>query len=125
MTPVTDLRAALDAAVASLADDDSPKSAPTLERPKRPGHGDYGTNAAMLLAPVLRQPPRDVAARLGDELQARLGPAVERIEVAGPGFLNLFLADLWYAAALDGVLAAGERFGAGGAVPPRRINLEF
>jgi arginyl-tRNA synthetase len=125
MTPVTDIRAALDAAVASLADDDAPKSAPTLERPKQAGHGDYATNAAMLLAPVLRQPPRDVAARLGDELQGRLGAALERVEVAGPGFLNLFLADAWYAAALDGVLAAGERFGAGGADPPRRINLEF
>jgi arginyl-tRNA synthetase len=125
MTPVTDLRAALDAAVASLADDDAPKSAPTLERPKQAGHGDYATNAAMLLAPVLRQPPRDVAARLGDELQVRLGTALERIEVAGPGFLNLFLADAWYAAALDGVLAAGERFGAGGVESPQRINLEF
>ena len=125
MTPVTDLRAALDAAVASLADDDSPKSAPTLERPKQAGHGDYATNAAMLLAPVLRQPPRDVAARLGDELQVRLGAALERTEVAGPGFLNLFLADGWYAAALDGVLAAGDAFGGGGVESPRRINLEF
>jgi arginyl-tRNA synthetase len=125
MTPVADLRAALDAAVAALADGGAPKAAPTLERPKQSGHGDYATNAAMLLAPLLRRSPRDVAALLGDELRERLGPALERVEVAGPGFLNLFLADAWYATALDGVLAAGEGFGGGGADPPRRVNVEF
>jgi arginyl-tRNA synthetase len=125
MTPVAELRAALEAAVAALGDGAAPKSAPTLERPKQAGHGDYATNAAMLLAPLLREPPREVAERLGDELQQRLGPVLERVEVAGPGFLNLFLADSWYAAALDGVLAAGEAFGGGGADPVRRINLEF
>jgi arginyl-tRNA synthetase len=125
VTAVADLRSALQDAVASLADGGTPKAAPTLERPKQAGHGDYATNAAMLLAPVLRRPPRDVAASLGEELQGRLGPALERVEVAGPGFLNLSLADGWFAAALDGVLAAGERFGGGGADPPRRVNLEF
>jgi arginyl-tRNA synthetase len=54
-TPVTDLRSALQDAVAALADGSSPKAAPTLERPKQAGHGDYATNAAMLLAPVLRR----------------------------------------------------------------------
>ena len=124
-TPVTDLRSALEDAVAALADGASPKAAPTLERPKQSGHGDYATNAAMLLAPVLRRPPRDVAADLGEELQARLGPALERVEVAGPGFLNLVLADGWYAGALDAVLGVGEDFGGGGAAPPLHVNLEF
>jgi len=125
MTPIADLRAAVEAAVAALGDGGPPRAAPTLERPKQAGHGDYATNAALLLAPVLRQSPRDVAARLADALQARLGTALQRVEVAGPGFLNLFLADAWYLGALDGVLAAGDRFGAGGADPPRRVNLEF
>jgi arginyl-tRNA synthetase len=124
-TPVTDLRSAVEDAVAALADGASPKAAPTLERPKQSGHGDYATNAAMLLAPVLRRPPRDVAADLGEELQGRLGPALERVEVAGPGFLNLVLADGWYAGALDAVLGAGEDFGGGGAAPPLHVNLEF
>jgi arginyl-tRNA synthetase len=124
-TPVTDLRSALQGAVAALADGGSPKAAPTLERPKQAGHGDYATNAAMLLAPVLRRSPRDVAAELGEELKTRLGPALERVEVAGPGFLNLVLADAWYAGALEAVLAAGEDFGGGGAAPVRNVNLEF
>ncbi len=124
MTPVTDLRAAVQAAVAALATD-GVRSAPTLERPKQAGHGDYATNAALVLAPALKSRPRDVAERLGGELQRRLGDTLERVEVAGPGFLNLFLADPWYARALDWVLAAGESFGAGAPAVPLRVNLEF
>ena len=125
-TPVTDLRSALDAAVAALADGASPKAAPTLERPKQAGLGDYSTNAAMLLAPVLRRSPRDVAADLGEELQARLGPALERVEVAGPGFLNLVLADAWFAGALDARpgRGGGLRRRRGGAAPSTSI-VEF
>jgi arginyl-tRNA synthetase len=124
VTPVTDLRAAVEAAAAGLANG-APKSRPTLERPKQADHGDYATNAALLLAPVVKAPPREVAERLGGELRDRLGDALERVEVAGPGFLNLFLADAWYVEALDWVLAAGEGFGGAGAAPALRVNVEF
>ncbi len=97
----------------------------TLERPPRADFGDYSTNAALLLAPGLDTPPREVAARLGEELTRRLGGALERFEVAGPGFLNLFLSEAWYRDALAEVLAAGEQFGAGGAARPERILVEF
>jgi arginyl-tRNA synthetase len=52
-------------------------------------------------------------------------PGVERAEVAGPGFLNLFLADEWYARALAEMLAAGDAFGGGSAAPPQRIQVEM
>jgi arginyl-tRNA synthetase len=97
----------------------------TLERPPRPDFGDYSTNAALLLAPALGAPPREVAQRLGAELQGRLGGKLERFEVAGPGFLNLFLSTEWYRGALAEVLAAGEGFGVGGAARPERILVEF
>jgi arginyl-tRNA synthetase len=126
VTPIAQLRAAVEAAAGGLADGaGTPKSRPTLERPKQAGHGDYATNAALVLAPVVGAPPRDVAARLSDALSERLGPALERIEVAGPGFLNLFLADAWYAAAVDFVLDAGDAFGALAPEAPERVNLEF
>jgi arginyl-tRNA synthetase len=96
-----------------------------LERPPRPELGDYSTNAALLLAPGLAQPPRDVAQQLGTALQQRLGSGLARFEVAGPGFLNLFLAPSWFQAALAEVLHAGERFGAGGATSRERILMEF
>jgi arginyl-tRNA synthetase len=125
VTPVTDLRAAVEAAASALANGGPAKSRPTLERPKQADHGDYATNAALVLAPVLKAPPREVAERLVDALRDRLGDALERVEVAGPGFLNLFLADPWYVDALDWVLAAGEGFGGGGATPALRVNVEF
>ena len=125
MTPVTDLRAAVEAAATALANGGATKSQPTLERPKQADHGDYATNAALVLAPVLKAPPREVAERLGGALRDRLGDALDRVEVAGPGFLNLFLADAWYVGALDWVLAAGEGYGGGSASPALRINIEF
>jgi arginyl-tRNA synthetase len=96
-----------------------------LERPPRPDFGDYSTNAALLLALGLGAPPREVAERLGKELEQRLDASLERFEVAGPGFLNLFLADRWLAGSLAEILAGGESFGAGGADPPERIVVEF
>jgi arginyl-tRNA synthetase len=125
VTPVTDLRAAVEAAAAGLADGGTARSRPTLERPKQADHGDYATNAALVLAPVVKAPPREVAERLSGALRDRLGDALERVEVAGPGFLNLFLADPWYVGALDWVLAAGEGFGGGVAQRSLRVNVEF
>jgi arginyl-tRNA synthetase len=125
--PVDLLRAAVEAAASAAAGEDAPapKSRPTLERPRQADHGDYATNAAMLLAPVMKAAPREVAGRLAEELTAGLGASLERVEVAGPGFLNLFLSDAWYLDALGHVLAAGERFGAGSAAAFEKVNVEF
>jgi arginyl-tRNA synthetase len=124
--PLSTLRTAVaDASAALRSGDGASGTAPTVERPKREGFGDYSTNAAMLLAPTVGAPPREIAERLGAALAERLGGGLERFEVAGPGFLNLFLADDWHAAALGHVLDAGERFGAGGAAAPERILVEF
>jgi arginyl-tRNA synthetase len=126
VTPIEDLRSAVEAAVAELRNGGpAPSSTPTLERPKKAGFGDFSTNAAMLLAPALKAPPREIAERLGAALQERLGSQVERIEVAGPGFLNIFLADDWYTAAAGQVLAAGDGYGGGTADPRERIQVEF
>lgn len=97
----------------------------TLERPPRPDFGDYSTNAALLLAPALGLAAREVAERLGAELKRRLGEDLERFEVAGPGFLNLFLADSWLLQALGRVLSAGEGLGVVRAPSPERVLVEF
>jgi arginyl-tRNA synthetase len=125
--PVDQLRAAVEAAASAAAGADAPapKSRPTLERPRQADHGDYATNAAMLLAPVMKAAPRDVAGRLAEELTAGLGASLERVEVAGPGFLNLFLSDAWYVDALGHVLAAGDRFGSGSAPVFEKVDVEF
>jgi arginyl-tRNA synthetase len=127
VTPLQDLRAAVEAASAALRNGDGAKggSAPSVERPRRDGFGDYSTNAAMLLAPSVGAPPREIAERLGQQLEQRLGDGLDRYEVAGPGFLNLFLADTWHAEALAHVLERSEAFGAGGATVKERILVEF
>ncbi len=97
----------------------------TLERPRRAQFGDYSTNAALLLAPGVGVSPRELAERLGGALQARLGVSLERFEIAGPGFVNLFMSDAWVTAALAHLLEAGDRFGSGGATAPERVLVEF
>jgi arginyl-tRNA synthetase len=98
---------------------------PRLERPPKPDFGDYSTNAALLLAPELGEQPRVIAERLGDALGSRLGPAVDKVEIAGPGFLNLFMSDSWYLAAVAGLVAAGDRYGDGEPAMRERIGVEF
>ncbi len=124
--PFEELAATVRAAVAGVrGTGEAPAAQPTLDRPRRKGLGDYSTNAAMLLAPVLGEAPRDVAARLAAELSGLLGDDLDRVEVAGPGFLNLVLTDAWHERALRWILDAGERFGAGGAERPERVLIEF
>ena len=84
-----------------------------LERPPKPDFGDYSTNAAMLRAPLEGKPPREVASTLAEELKAKLGDDVDRIEVAGPGFLNLFMSESWYRRMVATALEQGEEFGRG------------
>jgi arginyl-tRNA synthetase len=95
----------------------------TLERPGDAEHGDYATNAALRLAGARRQAPRELAAELVDAAQSL--PEVDRAEVAGPGFVNLFLGDAWFAGALREILDAGEGFGGGFAEPRQRIQVEM
>jgi arginyl-tRNA synthetase len=122
-TPIEDLRAAVGDAAAELRNGDPADF--TLERPRQAGFGDFSTNAAMLLAPALKAPPREIAERLGEGLSARLGDQVERVEVAGPGFLNLFLSDAWYTGAAARILEADDAWGAGVAERPERVLVEF
>ncbi len=121
-TPLDNLKTAVQAAAAGLKNG-GPSDRLSLERPKKAGFGDYSTNAAMLLAPALGEPPRAIAEKLGAALQEALGAHVEKVEIAGPGFLNLFLSDAWYLQAVDGVLAAGDAFGAG--EEGERVQVEF
>jgi arginyl-tRNA synthetase len=136
--PVSELRGAVSETAAALAGNGVGRKRPArpdaqrglstqprLDRPPRADFGDYSTNAAMLLAPTLGEQPRAIAERLGDALGERLGESVERVEIAGPGFLNLFMADAWYLDSLAGMREAGERFGAGGAEPAEKVNVEF
>ncbi len=103
--PVDGIRAAVAAAVRDLAGEGAAE--PALDPSPRPEMGDYSSNAAMILAKPLGRPPREVAAGLIPAIESRLGDSVDRLEIAGPGFINLFLNDRWYRRAGHGLAAAG------------------
>jgi len=124
---VAALRGAVEGAARALRDGEPIEPSPTLERPPKPELGDYSSNAAMLLAGAMGDNPRAVAERLRGVLEADDGLAgsLERIEVAGPGFINFFLADAWYLRALGDLLAAGENLGPSPTPDPEKVLVEF
>jgi len=94
-----------------------------LERPGDETHGDYATNAAMRLAGARKQPPRAIAEELVEHA-GRL-PDVERAEIAGPGFVNLWLTPSWFGDALAEILAAGDAYGGGSAAVKEKVQVEM
>jgi len=97
---------------------------PALDPSPRPEMGDYSTNAAMMLAKPLGRPPREIASELASAIEAELGSSLEKTEIAGPGFINLFLGDAWYREATTAMAPAG----AAEVEPvsdPERIIVEF
>jgi arginyl-tRNA synthetase len=121
--PIAELRSTVAEAASALRD--GKRVEPTLERPPKADLGDYSSNAAMLLAGPLGAPPREVAERLRAELSERLGESAERIEVAGPGFVNLFLSDGWYRSTIAGLAAAGASPELASPEPAERVMVEF
>jgi arginyl-tRNA synthetase len=93
------------------------------EVPREASHGDYASNAAMTLARRARQPPRKVAEAIVTHFPRTA--AVDRVETAGPGFLNVFLSPRWCADALAAILAAGPAYGRSEAGRGQRVLLEF
>ncbi len=94
-----------------------------LERPKQALHGDYACNLAMQLAKPLKRSPRDIAQALIAALPA--SPVVEKVEIAGAGFINVFLTTSAKQSVVSSVLQAGNgyghiQFGAG-----RKVQVEF
>ncbi|MSO79273.1 MAG: arginine--tRNA ligase [Acidimicrobiia bacterium] len=118
------LVAALRAALAEVGFSE-PAGGVALEPPKHRDHGDWSSPVALPVAKEVGEKPRDVAAKIVERLEAMRPPHVERIEIAGPGFINIHLAPTWLHDVLRVVVAEGEAFGRGDALAGGRINLEF
>ncbi|HEX4868032.1 MAG TPA: arginine--tRNA ligase [Acidimicrobiales bacterium] len=97
-----------------------------LERPGRREHGDWSSNVALATAKAHGRVPRELAAELVARLSAAPPAHVERVEIAGPGFVNFHLRESWLHDVLQDVIAGGEegfaRLDVGGG---RKVNVEF
>ncbi|MDP9429770.1 MAG: arginine--tRNA ligase [Actinomycetota bacterium] len=94
-----------------------------VERPKNPEHGDYATNVALRLAKPAGQPPRAVAEVVAGELRAQ--PGIAAVDVAGPGFLNVTLAQGALGRIAVDAVTAGAAYGHTDSLAGQRLNLEF
>ena len=94
-----------------------------LDRPKQAQHGDFACNIAMLLAKELRSNPRAIAQKILDALPA--SPDLEKAEIAGAGFINLFLTERYKQQVVGRVIAAGSRYGSNNTGQGRKTQVEF
>ena len=119
-TAVVNLNEALNNAVKALGVSDMPAF---FERPKHEGHGDRAANIAMRLAKPLKAKPRDIAEKIAEALKNC--EVITKTEIAGPGFLNVFLSGKFYAQAVSDVLIQGSAYGAVDTGKNRRVQVEF
>lgn len=120
-----DLLEAVHAALATIGVVDIP-AAVVIERPARPEHGDWSTNAALVCSKALGKNPREIGQALADALSADPPKHVEAVEIAGPGFVNFRLARTWLYDVLGDVVAGGvDGYARPALGNGRRVNVEF
>lgn len=95
-----------------------------LETPKEKAHGDYSTNMAMQLARVAKKAPRVIAEALIENID-RTKASIEKIELAGPGFINFYMNNSYLTELIPTVLNAGDRYGETTVGSSQKIMVEF
>ncbi|HEV7203817.1 MAG TPA: arginine--tRNA ligase [Jatrophihabitans sp.] len=126
MTPADLATVIRDCVATAVAAGDFAGDAPAdvvVERPKNPEHGDYATNVALRLAKPAGRPAREVAELVAARLRALDG--IDRVDVAGPGFLNITLATGTLGGVAGEIVEAGASFGIAGVLVGQKLNLEF
>ena len=119
------VRAALDAAAASgTLSACAELPAFVVEIPADTSHGDFATNAAMVCARTFRCAPRKVAEAICQNLVLE-GSGIERVEIAGPGFINFFLGQGWFSEVVHSVLAQGDAYGRTSFGSGEKVQVEF
>ena len=96
----------------------------TIEIPKDASHGDYASSFAMAGAKALRMAPRAIAQAIADHLDLT-GSYFQKVEIAGPGFLNFTLGPAWFGQVLSSVETEGAAYGAGTEGGGKRVMVEF
>ena len=102
------LRSVIEQGIKETFDLDVDKNDFSVEIPKDKNHGDYSTNAAMRYAKILRKSPREIAENLSKTLQN--SDIIEKIEIAGPGFINFFIRNDSLTKIISDILKNGENY---------------
>ena len=100
----------------------------TLERPKNRDHGDYATSVALSLAKQANLQPRVIAQVIIDNLTRNdllASAGISKVEIAGPGFINITLETASQAADIVKIVSLGKKYGTGNLLAGKKINLEF
>jgi len=95
----------------------------TIEPPRDSSHGDISTNVAMVLTRQARMKPRDIAQMIADELGGMAG--VEKVDVAGPGFINISLQEKVIQSQVPDILKAGKAYGRSEIGQQAKVNIEY
>lgn len=106
-----------------------------IEEPRNPSHGDFSTNFAMVSAAIQKMPPRKIAESLvssiealGDfqeEISGETKNLIEKVEIAGPGFINFFLSNKAWHPVVDRILEQDKRYGASDMGGNEKVQVEF
>jgi arginyl-tRNA synthetase len=94
-----------------------------IEQPRDQGHGDFATSLPLKLARTMKMAPPVIAAAIVEAFPDNAD--VKNVEVAGPGFINITLADAWFQAQVEAIRAAGSDFGNTDSKTGQKIQLEF
>ena len=95
-----------------------------IEPPKDKAHGDLASNVAMILGKKAGLPPRELAARLSDEVM-QAGPMLAKAEVAGPGFINVFFSPAFWQQTIPEIYEQGQTYGRGQWGDGTRVQVEY
>ncbi|MBQ7193431.1 MAG: arginine--tRNA ligase, partial [Synergistaceae bacterium] len=118
-TAVVRLNTSLNDALKSLGVEDFSAE---FERPKHAGHGDRAASVAMRLAKKLKSNPSEIAQKISEALKSDV---IEKTEIAGPGFLNVFLSGKFYAEVIADILRQGSSYGSVNVGRGKRVQVEF
>ena len=116
---VTNLNQALNNAIKSLG---VQEISAEFERPRDSNHGDRAASTALKLAKILRSKPLDIANKIAENLHSDV---IDKIEVAAPGFINIFLSGNFYAQAVKSIIEQGNSYGSVNLGNNKRVQVEF
>ncbi len=100
-------------------------SSATLEHPSSIEHGDYSTNVAMAYAKNLGMNPKELAEKIVMEIENNKPPEIEKVEVAGPGFINFYLSRSFFSGSVEEILNEDELYGRNDILSGKKIMVEY